>query len=273
MAEIIKTPSVDLNIDEFTYNVETDTIAGTVSGDGIFDTLMETATKHLLVQFESNRIRQEDYATAYIHIYEVTLQAALKAWLEKDLIAAQIRNAEAQTAKVEADTAKIKEETKLLPAQLELIQAQTAQVEAETTKVQEETKLLPVQLELTEAQITKLEADTAKVEEETKLLPAQLELVEAQVANETAKLEIVREQLKLVAAQVDSEKSKSALYKRQIESFDEDYKQKILKIMMDSWAVGFSIAKDNATISVIPDPVTSTKINSLYAQIAGELTT
>ena len=26
MIEIIKTPSVDLNIDEFTYNVETDTI-------------------------------------------------------------------------------------------------------------------------------------------------------------------------------------------------------------------------------------------------------
>ena len=80
MAEIIVTPSVVLNIDEFTNNVQADIIEGTVTGDGIFDTLMETATKHLAVQYETNRIRKEDYADAYIHIYEVTLQAALKAF-------------------------------------------------------------------------------------------------------------------------------------------------------------------------------------------------
>lgn len=217
MAEIIVTPSVILNIEEFTNNVQADIIEGTVTGDGIFDTLMETATKHLAVQYETNRIRKEDYADAYIHIYEVTLQAALKAWLEKDLVAAQIRNAEAQTAKLEADTAKTK-------------------------------------------------ADTIKIEEETKLLPVQLELAQAQLANEAAKLEIAREQLKLVAAQVESEKAKRALYKRQIEGFDEDYKHKILKVMMDSWAVGFSVAKDSFEASGIPAPMQKTAIDDLFNQ-------
>lgn len=217
MAEIIVTPSVVLNIDEFTNNVQADIIEGTVTGDGIFDTLMETATKHLAVQYETNRIRKEDYADAYIHIYEVTLQAALKAWLEKDLVAAQIRNAEAQTAKLEADTAKTK-------------------------------------------------ADTIKVEEETKLLPIQLELAQAQLANEAAKLEIAKEQLKLVAAQVESEKAKRSLYKRQIEGFDEDYKHKILKVMMDSWAVGFSVAKDSFEASGIPAPMQKTAIDDLFNQ-------
>ena len=217
MAEIIVTPSVVLNIDEFTNNVQADIIEGTVTGDGIFDTLMETATKHLAVQYETNRIRKEDYADAYIHIYEVTLQAALKAWLEKDLVAAQIRNAEAQTAKLEADTAKTK-------------------------------------------------ADTIKVEEETKLLPIQLELAQAQLANEAAKLEIAKEQLKLVAAQVESEKAKRSLYKRQIEGFDEDYKHKILKVMMDSWAVGFSVAKDSFEASGIPAPMQKAAIDDLFNQ-------
>ena len=308
MVEIIKTPSVDLNIDEFTYNVETDAILGTVTGDGIFDTLMETATKHLLVQFESNRIRQEDYANAYIHIYEVTLQAALKAWLEKDLVAAQIRQIEAGTAKIEAETAKtiaemeiiqpqiakieaetgkIIAETELLPLQKDILLVEKAKVEAETTRIENEVKLIQPQIDkleaetakteaektLIEPQISKLNAETSKTEAETTLLPKQLELLGAQVDSEKEKLKLITKQLELLAAQILAEQGKADLYERQIQGFDDDYKHKVLKIMMDSWAVGFSVAKDNATISVIPDPVTSTKINSLYAQIAGDITT
>lgn len=257
MTEIIKTPLVNLNIEEFTHNVETDTISGTVTGDGIFDTLMETATKHLLAQFESNRIRQEDYANAYIHIYEVTLQAALKAWLEKDLVAAQIRQTEAGTAKIEAETAKT-------IAEMEIIQPQITKIEAETAKIEAERALV-------EPQINKLNAETDKIEAETTLLPEQLELLKAQVNSEKEKLKLITKQLELLAAQILAEQGKADLYERQIQGFDDDYKHKVLKIMMDSWAVGFSVAKDNATISVIPDPVTSTKINSLYRQIAGDI--
>lgn len=157
-----------LHIDDFTSNVQRDDIEHIVTGDGLFDRLMETATQHLKAQFEGNRLREEDYAAAYIQIYQATLQAALTAWLDK---------------------------------------------------------------------------------------------------------EIKLEQIKLVKAQIDSEHSKMDLYKRQMEAFNDDYKHKVLKIMMDSWAVGFSVAKDNATISVIPDPVTSTKINDLYRQISSDITT
>ena len=144
---------------KFTRNVKVNEEEGTVEGEGIFDIFMNTATKHLMAQYNSNRMRKEDYATAYIEIYNVTLQAALKAWLERGL-------AEAQLA--------------------------------------------------------------------------------------------------LAKAQIESEKAKEKLYARQIEGFDEDYKQKILKICLDSWAVGFSVAKDSFNGGALPSPMQTGTITSLY---------
>ena len=156
--EVIVKP---IDVTEFTNNVTTDTIDYTVTGNGIFDKLMDTATKHLKAQFESNRIREEDYASAYIQIYQTTLQTALEVWLKKGIAEAQ---------------------------------------------------------------------------------------------------------LELLAKQLETEDAKKALYRRQIEGFDEDYKQKILKIMMDSWAVGFSVAKDSFEATGIPAPMQKTTIDDLYNQ-------
>ena len=86
-----------LHIDakDFTNNVNTNT-EFEVTGTGIFDIFMDTATKHLTAQFDAGRIRGEDYATAYMQVYSVTLQAALQAWLQKDLIEAQIASEKAK---------------------------------------------------------------------------------------------------------------------------------------------------------------------------------
>lgn len=170
------------NISEFTNNVVTDTIDYTVTGDGIFDKLMDTATKHLKAQFESNRIREEDYASAYIQIYQTTLQAALEAWLKKDQIKAQI------------------------------------------------------------------------------------DYTNAQIEESKEKLKLLAKQLELLEKQLETEDARKALYRRQIEGFDEDYKQKILKIMMESWAVGFSVAKDSFEATGIPAPMQKTTIDDLYNQ-------
>lgn len=162
MANII----MPIDIKEFTDNVQRDDVEYVVSGDGIFDTLMETATQHLKAQFEGNRFREEDYATAYVQIYQATLQAALQIWLQKGV------------------------------------------------------------------------AD--------------------------AELKIKEKQLELLAKQMESETNKAALYRRQIEGFDEDYKQKILKIMMDAWSVGFSVAKDSFEASGVPATMQKTAIDDLY---------
>ena len=148
-----------INITEFTDNVTTNTIDYTVAGDGIFDKLMDTATKHLKAQFESNRIREEDYASAYIQIYQTTLQTALEIWLKKGIAEAQ---------------------------------------------------------------------------------------------------------LELLAKQIETEDTKKMLYNRQIEGFDESFKEKILRIMMDSWGIGFSVAKDSFDAAGIPAPMQKISIDDLF---------
>ena len=151
---------IHIDVKEFTDNVTTNN-SFEVAGTGIFDALMDTATKHLTAQLEAGRLRGEDYATAYIQVYTATLQAALQAWLQKG---------------------------------------------------------------------------------------------------------VAEKQLELIEAQVKSEESKRDLYRRQIEGFDEDYKQKILKICMDSWAVGFSVARDSFEATGIPAPMQKTTIDDLYNQ-------
>jgi len=150
----------EIDITEFTANVEkVEDENGAITGTGIFDILMNTATKHLQVQFDSGKINGELYASAYIQVYQVTLQAAKDIWLQKGISEAQ---------------------------------------------------------------------------------------------------------LALLSKQINSEDAKRDLYRRQIEGFDEDYKQKILKIMMDSWAVGFSVSKDSFQASGIPATMQKTTIDDLY---------
>lgn len=203
-------------ISEFTANVKkVEDDNGAVTGTGIFDVLMNTATKHLQVQFDSGKINGELYANAYIQVYQATLQAALQAWLQKGV--------------AEADIA-------LKLAEIPLKEKELALKTAQTNLTLAEIPLKEEQINLAKAEIS--------------LKEKQLELVDVQSA--------------LLDKQINSEDAKKDLYRRQIEGFDEDYKQKILKIMMDSWAVGFSVSKDSFQANGIPATMQKTTIDDLY---------
>ena len=189
-------------ISEFTANVrKVEDDNGSITGTGIFDVLMNTATKHLQVQFDSGKINGELYANAYIQVYQVTLQTAKDIWLQKGIS----------------------------EAQLALLSAQTTTEDAKRDNLNKQTDLLSAQITL-----------------------------------EGIKGNHLNKQVDLLGKQVDSEDAKKDLYRRQIEGFDEDYKQKILKIMMDSWAVGFSVSKDSFQASGIPATMQKTTIDDLY---------
>lgn len=223
-----------------TKNVVVDEEEQTVSGDGLFDVLMDTATKHLRAQFDANRIREEDYATAYVDIYKATLQAALQAWdtsLKDDEKDAQIALLEAQR--------------ELVLAQVETEKKKPAQLDAQTALTNEQAETQACQTDLVCAQHREEEYKISDI------LPAQKAQVEAQ----TAKL---IEDKNLTVKQELSEERKAALYLRQAESFNEDYKQKILKILLDSWTTGYSIAQDAATISSVPSIIGGGVITDFY---------
>ena len=196
-------------ITEFTANVKkVEDDNGAVTGTGIFDVLMNTATKHLQVQFDSGKINGELYANAYIQVYQVTLQTAKDIWLQKS-------TSEAQLA--------------LLNKQADLL---SAQIITEGTQRNH--------------------------------LSKQIDLLSEQITLEGIKRNNLSKQTDLLDKQINSEDAKRDLYRRQIEGFDEDYKQKILKIMMDSWAVGFSVSKDSFQASGIPATMQKTTIDDLY---------
>ena len=196
-------------ITEFTANVKkVEDDNGAITGTGIFDVLMNTATKHLQVQFDSGKINGELYANAYIQVYQVTLQTAKDIWLQKSTSDAQLA---------------------LLNKQADLL---SAQIITEGTQ--------------------------------RNYLSKQIDLLSEQITLEGIKRNNLSKQTDLLDKQINSEDAKRDLYRRQIEGFDEDYKQKILKIMMDSWAVGFSVSKDSFQASGIPATMQKTTIDDLY---------
>ena len=196
-------------ITEFTANVKkVEDDNGAITGTGIFDVLMNTATKHLQVQFDSGKINGELYANAYIQVYQVTLQTAKDIWLQKSTSDAQLA---------------------LLSKQADLL---SEQIISEGTKRNH--------------------------------LSKQIDLLNEQITLEDIKGTHLNKQTDLLDKQINSEDAKRDLYRRQIEGFDEDYKQKILKIMMDSWAVGFSVSKDSFQASGIPATMQKTTIDDLY---------
>lgn len=103
----------------------------------------------------------------------------------------------------------------------------------------------------------KIEAETAKLIAETEMIPTQIEMMEKQIA-------LAEKQLELLEKQIETEQIKANLHKRQIEGFDEEYKHKILKLLLDSWAVGFSVARDSFLAGGMPAPLQKATIDNLY---------
>lgn len=64
----------------------------------------------------------------------------------------------------------------------------------------------------------------------------------------------------MVEKQAASEDARKALVERQTKGFDDDAKQKLLKQMLDSWSVAYSVAKD---ANSIPDTIKVNPIDSV----------
>lgn len=63
-----------------------------------------------------------------------------------------------------------------------------------------------------------------------------------------------------VKEQIESEKRRTSLVERQTRGFDDDAKQKLLKQVLDSWSVAYSVAKD---ANSIPDSIKTNSIDSI----------
>jgi len=82
-------------ITDITSNVATD--AGyNVTGDGVFDNLMETVNAHIKAQFDADRIKESDIANMYVGIIPAVLAQSVKLALEAPAAAKNEEVLEAQ---------------------------------------------------------------------------------------------------------------------------------------------------------------------------------
>ena len=280
-------------ITEFTANVKkVEDDNGAITGTGIFDVLMNTATKHLQVQFDSGKINGELYANAYIQVYQVTLQTAKDIWLQKDISEAQLALLNKQAGLLSEQIITEGTQRSHLSKQIDLLSEQINTEDAKKNHLNKQADLLSEQItsegtqrthlgkqtDLLSEQITSEGTQRVHLSKQTDLLSEQIisegtkrnhlskqaDLLSEQITLEGIKGNHLNKQTDLLDKQINSEDAKRDLYRRQIEGFDEDYKQKILKIMMDSWAVGFSVSKDSFQASGIPATMQKTTIDDLY---------
>ena len=119
-----------VNINNLTSNT---TISNnTVTGDGIFDKIMETLTKHIQAQFDANRIRSEDYADVYLGALQYALTTATQILLSKDITEQQALTLESDRIIKEAQNTK---ELALKDAQLVIAEKEALKLDKDMLRL------------------------------------------------------------------------------------------------------------------------------------------
>lgn len=169
-----------------------DLTSGEVDGDGIFDKLMSTVSKHVEHEFEENRITGAEYSTTYIAAMQSAMGYGVQFLLSRDASYWQAQQAQLQAiaARVELETAKVRHA-------LMYIEANTAEANFGLTTMRLANEdvtydsnlfryenLMPLEEDLTTAQLSGLVADNeTKTYTNSNILPEQWALLQEQVSN------------------------------------------------------------------------------------------
>jgi hypothetical protein len=239
-------PHVTVSITE-AINIS-DVTTGVIDGTGVLDKLLTTMTAHLTAQYEKRRITGVEYATLYLGAYQATLQQALALTLAKETQAYEIKNLDWE--------AKLKEaQYNLAVKQLEIAAYElTVKAPAEVSGITKQNTLLDGQavLQIKEGTLKDLEATltTAKTVTETATANStnkQTELYERKRLTEVAQLDGTGI---LSGSVLDSQK---LLLAAQTLGLEKDAKQKVAKLMLDTWAT-------RSTINDAADPNPANKL-------------
>lgn len=193
-------------------------------------------------------------------------------------------NVVAQTGLIEAQTETEEKKPAQVQAQIDLTNAQKTTEDKKPANVQAQTDLINAQEETEEKKAANIQAQTnlvsaQKLTEDKKPanVQAQTDLINEQKDTEISRQTLMTKQGALCdaqaanqTAQTATEAMKSKLYARQIEGFNENFKEKLLKIMIDGYTVLFSVAKDSF-INQVPTPLGESAINSLWTSINSDI--
>jgi hypothetical protein len=110
----------DINFTDFTKNVSTDADKA-VTGDGVFDDMMETVNAHINAQYELGRITGPDYAQVYLGAIQAAMAESMKFVLQHQIAEEQTDGEAAKTALIKRQTQGFDDDAKqkLLKQQLD----------------------------------------------------------------------------------------------------------------------------------------------------------
>ena len=111
-----------------------------VTGDGMFDDLMESFTVHVDSQFCNSRLSGDQYAQVYLGGLQEVMKTSAKIFLEKDIADKQQELIDAQILLVEQQVLESVAKTELLEAQALTEAAKLLLVEAQTLGFQIDAK-------------------------------------------------------------------------------------------------------------------------------------
>lgn len=248
----------------------TDVTTGVVGGDGVLDKLLSTMTEHLTAQYEKRRITGVEYATLYLGAYQATLQQALALTLAKETQAYEIKNLDWE--------AKLKEaQYNLAVKQLEIAAYElTNKTPVEVANLTKQGLLITAQTALADKELdtatynltNRIPAEVSGITKQNTLLDLEATLATAKIAGETANTASTTKQTELYerkrlteVAQLDGTgilsgsvlDSQKVLLAAQTLGLEKDAKQKVAKLMLDTWAT-------RSTINDAADPNPSNKL-------------
>lgn len=151
-----------------------------VNGNGVLDTLLRALRNHLNVEYELGRIRNTDYANAFIRLVEVALPSAIGLTESRAKLGLELQLLEAQVQKLAAETVVTTKQGGLIDAQ---IYAQMAEVEKLNQELEHK---FPKEIALLDAQLKDSSIETGLKEYELQhIKPQQLALTQTQIDSAT----------------------------------------------------------------------------------------
>ena len=211
----------------------TNEIVTPTEGDGILDILLEKMEARLQEQFDAGRITGSDFATVYSQSFAQVLQNSINFLLNKDKAAMDAAIAEATVEKQWGYDVTTDVDGDLVLG----VSTGTGLIDYQVTDAQNK-------IDLTVGQVAKIYADVA-------LVGQQQESELAQTSDPTGGL--LKNKFDLIAAQTLG--------------FASDTKQKVLKQMLEGYAVTLSIAG----IATAPDATKEPSIDALTGEILADV--
>ena len=245
-----------------------DITSGSLSGTGVFDSLMRSVNVHLNQEYEKNRFTGETYSSLYLGAMNAVLEHSIQYALAKDTSDGQAALLVVQAAKTEVETLLVTQQLQnLATEQLNLVKQgamldkQNLVLDEQITKGTQDTALVTQQILNLAEEKSNLALAGLKISAETQYLSTQQTktasdktLVDRQTANLVLEASNIPIQGNLVNKQIDKLSEDiiaSSAQRAQLTKQGNLLDAQTLKAAQDTAAVLASIGKINKEVEVL----------------------